>query len=57
MSYEERLKRYEAEKQKLIELGISPLAHERAVIELARKWREYEPVGKTCGGRTGNDGI
>ena len=39
MSYEERLKRYEAEKQKLIELGISPLAYERAMIELARKWR------------------
>ena len=35
----ERLKRYEAEKQKLIELGISPLAYERAMIELARKWR------------------
>ena len=39
MSYEERLKRDEAEKQKLIELGMSPLAYERAMIELARKWR------------------
>ena len=39
MKYEERLKKYEEEKQRLMELGISPLEYEKAIIELARKWK------------------
>lgn len=39
MSYEERLRKYEQEKQKLMERGISAMEYEKAVIELARKWR------------------
>lgn len=39
MTYQERLKHYEQEKQKLIERGISALEYERRIIELAKKWR------------------
>lgn len=39
MKYEERLKRYEEEKRRLLESGISPLKYEKAIIELARKWK------------------
>ena len=39
MKYEERLKKYEEEKRKLMELGVSPQEYEKAIIALARKWR------------------
>lgn len=39
MDYQERLKRYEQEKQKLMSQGIPALEYERRIIELAKKWR------------------
>lgn len=39
MDYQERLKRYEQEKQKLMSQVISTLEYERRIIELAKKWR------------------
>lgn len=39
MDYQERLKRYEQEKQKLMSQRISDLEYERRIIELAKKWR------------------
>lgn len=39
MNYQERLKRYEQEKQKLMSQVISALEYERRIIELAKKWR------------------
>lgn len=39
MSYEDRLEKCEEEKCRLMESGIFPLEYERAIIELARKWK------------------
>ncbi len=39
MSYEERLKKYEADKQKVREQNLSYFEYLRAIKELADKWR------------------
>lgn len=39
MNYQERLEKYEQEKQKLMERNVSSMEYEKTIIELARKWR------------------
>lgn len=39
MSYDERLRRYEEEKRKLMNSGISAREYEQAIRLLAEKWR------------------
>ena len=39
LSYQTRLKCYEAEKRELLERAVTPREYERRIQEIARKWR------------------
>lgn len=39
LSYQTRLKCYEAEKRELMEQAVTPQEYERRIQEIARKWR------------------
>ncbi len=39
LSYQTRLKCYEAEKRELLERAVTPQEYERCIQELAQKWR------------------
>ena len=39
LSYQTRLKCYEAEKRELLEKAVTPREYERRIQEIARKWR------------------
>lgn len=39
LSYQTRLKCYEAEKRELLEKAVTPQEYERRIQEIARKWR------------------
>lgn len=39
LSYQTRLRCYEAEKRELLEQAVTPREYERRIQEIARKWR------------------
>lgn len=38
LSYQTRLRNYEAEKRELMEQGITPREYERLIVKIAEKW-------------------
>lgn len=39
LSYQTRLRNYEAEKRELLEKAVTPQEHERLIVKIAEKWR------------------
>lgn len=39
MSYQTRLRNYEAEKRQLLEKAVTPQEYERLIVKIAEKWR------------------